>query len=67
MFVDILFIGLARQSNALLKEEGCEIDIDFYIMSVLALLKLIQVSQQLSVALSNSYQATAVCRAALYP
>jgi len=27
-----------------LKEEGCEIDIDFYIMSVLALLKLIQVS-----------------------
>ena len=46
-FVDIC-VGLARQSNALLKEEGCEIDIDFYIMSVLALLKLIQVSQQLS-------------------
>ena len=36
--------GLARQSNALLKEEGWEIDIDFYVMSVLALLKLIQVS-----------------------
>ena len=36
-------IGLARQSNALLKEEGWEIDIDFYVMSVLSLLKLIQV------------------------
>jgi len=39
----ICWSGLARQS-ALLKEEGCEIDIDFYIMSVLALLKLIQVT-----------------------
>jgi len=38
-----VFSGLARQSVVLLKEEGCEIDIDFYITSVLALLKLIQV------------------------
>lgn len=36
-------LGLNRQSYALLKEEGLEIDIDFYITSVKALLKLIQV------------------------
>lgn len=44
IFCFIINAGLTRQSYALLKEEGVEIDIDFYITSVKALLKLIQVN-----------------------